>query len=158
MDRVVELGDASVPYRFDVHTIAFVNNAPEIERRLHKHFDEFRVNKDNERKEFFEVADDVRQILESYEVVSDWYYATEAREYNESELMRQVKNQSANEIAFDSISGGDMTSYLILVSVVALLAGSIFLLMRGLNEVRVAKGALDEVKKLFDVTLPSRKN
>ena len=100
MDRVVELGDASVPYRFDVHTIAFVNNAPEIERRLHKHFDEFRVNKDNERKEFFEVAvDDVRQILESYEVVSDWYYATEAREYNESELMRQVKNQSANEIA-----------------------------------------------------------
>ena len=50
-----------------------------------------------------------------------------------------------------------MTSYLILVSVVALLAGSIFLLMRGLNEVRVAKGALDEVKKLFDVTLPSRK-
>ena len=45
-----------------------------------------------------------------------------------------------------------MTSYLILVSVVALLAGSIFLLMRGLNEVRVAKGALDEVKKLFDVT------
>ena len=49
-----------------MHTIAFVNNAPEIERRLHKHFDEFRVNKDNERKEFFEVAvDDVRQILES---------------------------------------------------------------------------------------------
>ena len=34
MDRVVELGDASVPYRFDVHTIAFVENAPELERRF----------------------------------------------------------------------------------------------------------------------------
>ncbi|XQF93462.1 GIY-YIG nuclease family protein [Pseudoalteromonas espejiana] len=40
MDRINELGDASVPFKFDVHTMAFVQNAPEIEKKLHRKFDE----------------------------------------------------------------------------------------------------------------------
>ncbi|MCU7376423.1 DUF4041 domain-containing protein [Paucibacter sp. O1-1] len=36
MDRVIELGDASVPFRFDVHTLTFVDDAPRIERLLHQ--------------------------------------------------------------------------------------------------------------------------
>ena len=51
MDRVVELGDASVPYRFDVHTIAFVENAPELGERFIGS-SQHRVNKENERKNF----------------------------------------------------------------------------------------------------------
>ena len=92
MDRVVELGDASVPYRFDVHTIAFVENAPELERTLHQKFAEHRVNKENERKEFFRVSvDDVREAMESFDVDSEWYYDIEAQEYNESKLMRSAR-------------------------------------------------------------------
>jgi hypothetical protein len=92
MDRVVELGDASVPFRFDVHTIAFVENAPEVERTLHQKFAEHRVNKENERKEFFRISvDDVRHAMESLDIASEWYYDVEAREHNESKLMRSAK-------------------------------------------------------------------
>lgn len=38
MDRIIELGDASVPYKFDVHTLAFVEDAPKAERALHELF------------------------------------------------------------------------------------------------------------------------
>ncbi len=56
MDRVKELGDASVPFSFDVHAMIFCENAPELETRLHKHFNSRRMNKENERKEFFRVS------------------------------------------------------------------------------------------------------
>lgn len=56
MDRVKELGDASVPFPFDVHAMIFCENAPELESRLHRHFNNRRVNKENERKEFFRVS------------------------------------------------------------------------------------------------------
>lgn len=67
MDRVKELGDASVPFPFDVHAMIFCENAPEIESRLHKCFNSRRVNKENERKEFFRVSLDeiVRVVRET---------------------------------------------------------------------------------------------
>jgi len=67
MDRVNELGDASVPFPFDVHAIIFCENAPELENLLHRRFHHRRVNKINERKEFFrvgldEIANAVKEI------------------------------------------------------------------------------------------------
>lgn len=56
MDRVKELGDASVPFPFDVHAMIFCENAPELEFRLHKYFHHRRMNKENTRKEFFQVS------------------------------------------------------------------------------------------------------
>jgi hypothetical protein len=56
MDRVKELGDASVPFTFDVHAMIFSENAPELETKLHKEFTHFRVNQMNHRKEFFNVT------------------------------------------------------------------------------------------------------
>ncbi|BAY46653.1 hypothetical protein SAMD00079811_42660 [Scytonema sp. HK-05] len=56
MDRVKELGDASVPFPFDVHAMIFCENAPELESCLHKRFDTRRMNKANEKKEFFRVS------------------------------------------------------------------------------------------------------
>ncbi len=98
IDRVVELGDASVPYKFDVHTIAFVENAPDVERMLHRHFEKCRVNKENERKEFFAVPlEDVREKMKSLEIDSEWYYEAEAREFNESELMRSARSTLASQ-------------------------------------------------------------
>lgn len=53
MDRVNELGDASVPFRFDVHALIFSEDAVGLERRLHKEFEARRVNRVNQRREFF---------------------------------------------------------------------------------------------------------
>jgi hypothetical protein len=56
MDRVDELGDASVPFRFDVHALFYSDDAVATENMLHKHFAEQRVNKVNTRREFFRVT------------------------------------------------------------------------------------------------------
>lgn len=56
LDRVKELGDASVPFSFDVHAMIFAENAPELESDLHRYFDDRRLNKVNTRKEFFRVS------------------------------------------------------------------------------------------------------
>lgn len=92
MDRVVELGDASVPFRFDVHTMAFVEDAPTIERRLHEQFHDRRVNPNNLRKEFFRVApEEVRDALRAMQIPSDWYLEVEAREYRESQAIIEAR-------------------------------------------------------------------
>lgn len=53
MDRVRELGDASVPFTFDVHALFFSEDAFGIEAMLHRHFADHRVNRINTRREFF---------------------------------------------------------------------------------------------------------
>jgi hypothetical protein len=55
-DRVDELGDASVPFPFDVHALIRADDAPALERALHGLFEEARVNRINRRKEFFRVT------------------------------------------------------------------------------------------------------
>ncbi|MCC1495837.1 DUF4041 domain-containing protein [Alcanivorax sp. 1008] len=55
MDRVKELGDASVPFSFDVHAIIYADDAPALETALHREFSHRRVNAVNLRKEFFRV-------------------------------------------------------------------------------------------------------
>ncbi len=53
MERVLELGDASVPFRFDVHALFFSEDAVSLEADLHAHFRSRRVNSANDRREFF---------------------------------------------------------------------------------------------------------
>ncbi len=53
MDRVKELGDASVPFPFDVHAMIYSENAPDLENKIHKHFANRSLNLINMRKEFF---------------------------------------------------------------------------------------------------------
>jgi hypothetical protein len=53
LDRVKGLGDASVPFSFDVHTIIKADDVPTLEKMLHKKFANKKVNKVNSRKEFF---------------------------------------------------------------------------------------------------------
>jgi hypothetical protein len=66
LDRVNELGDASVPFRFDVHGLFFSEDAVTIETELHLHFADRRVNHVNARKEFFFASPlEVRTALES---------------------------------------------------------------------------------------------
>ncbi|XHX80708.1 MAG: DUF4041 domain-containing protein [Stenomitos frigidus ULC029] len=85
MDRVKELGDASVPFPFDVHAMIFCENAPELESRLHKRFNFKRVNKANGKKEFFrvsleEVVETVREIDEELQICKSEIKFTKAAE------------------------------------------------------------------------------
>ncbi|MDN7127390.1 DUF4041 domain-containing protein [Pseudidiomarina sp. 1APR75-33.1] len=96
MDRVRELGDASVPFKFDVHALAFVEDAPSFERMLHDTFNDRRVNTANFRKEFFRVSPKlVRTTMKEKGLDTDWYLTAEAKEHHESELMRNAMRQAA---------------------------------------------------------------
>lgn len=64
LDRIYELGDASVPFRFDVHAIFFSEDAVTLESELHAHFTALRVNWANDRREFFFASPaEVREVL-----------------------------------------------------------------------------------------------
>lgn len=64
LDRVRELGDASVPFRFDVHSIFFSEDAVTLEAELHKYFADRRLNHANLRREFFFASPvEVREVL-----------------------------------------------------------------------------------------------
>ena len=62
-DRVNELGDASVPFRFDVHSFIFSDDASSLESELHRRLNDKRVNKVNLRKEFFNASIDELEAL-----------------------------------------------------------------------------------------------
>jgi hypothetical protein len=85
MDRVRELGDASVPFEFDVHAIIPTDDAPSLEYQLHEEFDELRVNKVNFRKEFFNLPlEKVREVLAKRGVECSFTMTAEAHEHRES--------------------------------------------------------------------------
>lgn len=86
MDRVKELGDASVPFSFDVHAMIYSDDAPSLEKSLHRIFDANSVNKVNPRKEFFRLPlSEIKKAVED-EGVEDihWTMKAEALEYRES--------------------------------------------------------------------------
>src|SRR5207247_8299071 len=66
-DRVDELGDASVPFGFDVHAIIYSPDAPALEHALHQEFARRRVNLVNNRKEYFRVSlEEIRAAVETH--------------------------------------------------------------------------------------------
>lgn len=84
-DRVKELGDASVPFSFDVHAMIRSDDAPALERLLHEEFDKYRVNKVNYRKEFFRMPIHLlREFVIEKKLESSFTLAAEAREYRET--------------------------------------------------------------------------
>lgn len=86
MDRVKELGDASVPFTFDVHAMIYVEDAPSLERALHKEFSQSRVNAVNHRKEFFRTdLDSIKDAVERVAGIdADFKMTIAAEEYYES--------------------------------------------------------------------------
>lgn len=71
MDRINELNNASVPFPFEVHAVIYSENAPELEKKLHNHFSNKRVNMVNTRKEFFNV--DLLEIKDTVSTLTDEY-------------------------------------------------------------------------------------
>jgi hypothetical protein len=89
LERVDELSDASVPFSFDVHALIFSENAPVLEGKLHEHFYKSRVNKLNDRKEFFkaDIHEIEKVVKENYDKVVDIVKDAPAEQYRESLLI-----------------------------------------------------------------------
>lgn len=90
LDRIRELGDASVPFLFDVHAIIFSNDAPALEASLHQRFNHARVNAVNRRKEFFRVSlGEIREaVLELAGDEFDFRTTAVAEEYYETRRLQ----------------------------------------------------------------------
>jgi hypothetical protein len=91
LDRVRELGDASVPFRFDVHALIFSENAVGLETMLHVRFADRRVNLVNGHREFFHVTPaEVRAaLLDVHGSLITFEEVPEALEWRQSEHARQ---------------------------------------------------------------------
>ena len=84
-DRIKELGDASVPFEFDVHAMVSCDDAPTLEARLHREFEEHRINRVNYRKEFFRVSlERLRETIVATGADVSFTMLAEAREYKET--------------------------------------------------------------------------
>ncbi len=84
-ERVHELGDASVPFPFDVHAMVSCNNAPQLENQLHKELTRYRVNRVNFRKEYFAVGlETILAAVEKHHGKIDYVAEPAALQYRES--------------------------------------------------------------------------
>ncbi|WP_245546951.1 DUF4041 domain-containing protein [Evansella cellulosilytica] len=98
LDRVNELGNASVPFTFDVHAMIFSEDAPKLEGALHKVFEHAQVNKVNPRKEFFHVSLDeiAKTVKDNHNKTVEFTKLAEAEEYRKSlQLKKQLDIQTA---------------------------------------------------------------
>ena len=85
LDRVRELGDASVPFPFDVHAIIESDDAPALETNLHKAMALMQVNKANPRKEFFRISlSDIHKLVDNMGYTANWTMEAAAAEYRET--------------------------------------------------------------------------
>ena len=89
-DRVNELGNASVPFKFDVHSFIFSEDAVGLESKLHSILNDKRVNKVNMRKEFFyTTVDELEELVNKIEPTAEFNKTMLAEEFRQS--------QSSNE-------------------------------------------------------------
>lgn len=89
-ERVDELGDASVPFAFDVHAMISAPNAPALEKALHDLLDERRLNKINRRKEFFHVTlEEIEHVVRRHHGDFKLTRQAEAAEYRKSLVVAQ---------------------------------------------------------------------
>ncbi len=93
-DRVNELGDASVPFKFDVHSFIFSDDAVSLEADLHNELNKKRVNKVNRRKEFFYTTlDELEELVLKYDPTA---------EFNKTMLAEEFRQSQSSEDVYDS--------------------------------------------------------
>ena len=101
MERVNELGSASVPFPFDVHGLIFSDDAVSLEHELHTIFNNKRVNKVNLRKEIFKVSlDDIEKIVDERCPTAEFKRTALAEQYRQSLTMAEA----AMELDSDELS------------------------------------------------------
>lgn len=90
-DRVDELGDASVPFNFDVHAMIFSDDAPALETALHKAFEDRKLNMVNTRREFFHVTlNEIKDVVKkNFDKTVEFIDVPDAEQYRISLKMQQ---------------------------------------------------------------------
>ncbi len=90
-DRINELGNASVPFPFDVHSFIFSEDAPALENELHRDLNNRRVNKVNLRKEFFNVTiEELQAMVERIDPTAPFKVTALAEQYRQSLTIDEV--------------------------------------------------------------------
>lgn len=94
MERVDELGDASVPFKFDVHAMIFSDDAPNLETALHRAFENKKVNMINGRREFFNVTlEEIEEVVKAnYDKTVEFIKIPQAEQYRESQKIIEQLN------------------------------------------------------------------
>ena len=96
LERVNELGDASVPFGFDVHAMIYSEDAPRLENALHEEFAGRRVNRINLRREYFRVTlDEIMAAVERQHGTVTFVTNSEAEEFRKSSAIRVDEQSSA---------------------------------------------------------------
>ena len=92
-ERIDELGDASVPFNFDIHALIFSEDAPRLESALHRAFERKKLNKINGRREFFNVSlDEIKEeVRKNFDKTVEWIDAAEAEQYRQSLSLQNDK-------------------------------------------------------------------
>lgn len=90
-ERVDELGSASVPFKFDVHSFIFSDDAVGLEAELHRRLNNQRVNKVNLRKEFFYASiDDLEALVNEISPTAEFTRTMLAEEFRQSQSSSEV--------------------------------------------------------------------
>lgn len=91
-ERIRELGDASVPFKFDVHAMIFTDDAPGLESALHKEFEDRKLNLVNQRREFFKCSlEEIKSaILKNYDKTVEFTDFPDAEQFRISEKIRKA--------------------------------------------------------------------
>lgn len=92
-ERIDELGDASVPFNFDVHAMIFSDNAPALENALHHAFEDKKLNMVNQRREFFNVSlDEIKEVVrQNFDKTVEFIDVPDAEQYRISQRLKKVK-------------------------------------------------------------------
>lgn len=95
IDRVKELGDASVPFKFDVHAMIYSDEARTLEYELHKAFSHKKLNMLNNRKEFFKVSlDEIEEMIDKLGFRAEFSKMPEAMEFRETlAILKKIENK-----------------------------------------------------------------
>lgn len=104
MDRIRELGDASVPFNFDVHAIIYSDNAPQLEYDLHKKFGDNRLNRINGRREFFKAnLEEIEEFVKKHANAEiEFIKIAEAKEYRETLTLLEQLNSVIKDHTVES--------------------------------------------------------
>lgn len=95
-ERIDELGSASVPFKFDVHSFIFSNDAVQLESDLHQALENNRVNKVNNRKEFFKISiDDLENLVYKFDPAAEFNKTMVAEQYRQTLSIEEEQNISA---------------------------------------------------------------
>jgi len=102
LDRIKELGDASVPFQFDIHAMIFSEDAPALETVLHNTFDSKKVNMINFRKEFFNVTiDEIENTIKNNSLNAEFVRIPEAMEYRETLAIKERLTSKVEQVTIE---------------------------------------------------------